>query len=251
MLRKRSRQWHLSSTSLIVAVSRELADLLVEGGITPSKIMLVPNGVDATLFKPEGTCCRVAPEDSIVIGFVGGLRPWHGIQVLADAFRILALDPRFHLLVIGNGPMALHIENLQSEFGERIRLTGAIPHQDIPAYLRGIDIAVAPYPEMEGFYFSPLKVQEYLATGRAVIASRIGQLRNTIRDGENGVLVPPGDAEALAQAIRILADDAGIRRRIGNNAANDVRTSHTWEHKANTIIERIQGLLQMAHSTGG
>ena len=100
----------MESTSLIIAVSQELANLLIAQGIEQSKIIVVPNGVDAALFKAEGPSHRVANKDSIVIGFVGGLRPWHGIKILASAFRSLAPDPKFHLLVVGDGPMAVEIE---------------------------------------------------------------------------------------------------------------------------------------------
>jgi glycosyltransferase involved in cell wall biosynthesis len=241
----------LESTSLVVAVSHELANLLVVDGVARSRIMIVPNGVNAALFEPEGPAYRIAPESSIVIGFVGGLRPWHGVDILADAFRVLASDGRFYLIVIGDGPMAKKMERLQAEFGERVRLAGAIPHEEIPSHLRGIDIAVAPYPQLEGFYFSPLKVLEYMAAGRAVIASGIGQLGKIIRHGENGILVPPGDAGALVQAVRMLADNVALRHMIGMNAASEVREWHTWEHRAAHILKRMSIFIKTAQVTVG
>ena len=241
----------LETTSLVIAVSQELADLLVTDGVERSRIMIVPNGVDAALFEPEGPAYRIAPENSIVIGFVGGMRPWHGVDILADAFRVLASDPRFYLIVIGDGPMATKMERLQAEFRERIHLTGAIPHKEMPSHLRGIDIAVAPYPQMQGFYFSPLKVLEYMATGRAIIASRIGQLGKIIRNKENGILVPPGDASALVQAVRMLADNVYLRDIIGMNAANEVRKSHTWEHRACHILKRMSSFIKTSQVTVG
>jgi len=241
----------LQSTSLIVTISRELTDLLVEDGVTRSRIMTVPNGVDTALFQPEGPSYRIAPEDAIVIGFVGGLRPWHGIDILADAFRLLALDSRFHLLIIGNGPMATTIDKLQAEFSEQIHHIGAIPHEEIPIHLRGIDIAVAPYPQIQQFYFSPLKVLEYMAAGKAIITSRIGQLGSIIRNNENGILVEPGATSALAGAIQMLADDISLRRKIGINAAEEVRKLHTWKNRASQIVKRMSTLVETTQIAGG
>ena len=202
----------------------------------------MPNGVDADLFTPVGEAYRNGFEGKCVVGFVGSLKAWHGLDLLAEAFRRLAADPRYHLLVVGQGPQAKLIESLREELPGRVTQVGAVPHAEVPKYLRAMDIAVAPYPPLEKFYFSPLKVLEYMATARAVVATRIGQLKELVRSGETGVLVEPGDPEALAQAIRSLAVDESLRRGLGHAAAEETWRAHRWTARAATILDRIEEL---------
>jgi glycosyltransferase involved in cell wall biosynthesis len=230
----------VATTSLVVAVSRELKELLVAAGHASSRIAVVPNGVDAELFRPDGDAYRDGLDDRLVVGFVGSLKPWHGLEMLADAFRRLARDSRFHLLVVGDGPQARVIEELDRELPGRVTRIGAVPHTEVPKYLRAMDIAVAPYPALERFYFSPLKVLEYMATGRAVVATGIGQLTELIRAGVNGVLVEPGRTGALGDAIAFLADDAGRRRALGRAAVENVRREHLWTHRARRVLEFVE-----------
>jgi glycosyltransferase involved in cell wall biosynthesis len=224
-----------SATSLLIAVSEELKRILIEEGVDPATIEVIPNGVDVELFRPEGEAARTGLEGKTVIGFVGGLRPWHGIDDLSDAFRTLAQDPRYHLLVVGNGPEAKTIRNLAAELPGRVTHVGSVSHADVPAYLRAMDIAVAPYPELDRFYYSPLKVLEYMATARPVVASAVGQLNRLIRTGETGVLVPPGDARTLAETVAELGNDADRCRAMGRAAAA-VAEAHSWTQRAQQIL---------------
>jgi glycosyltransferase involved in cell wall biosynthesis len=99
-----------------------------------------------------------------------------------------------------------------------------------------MDVAVAPYPNLTRFYFSPLKVYEYMAAGLPVVASRLGQLEGLIRHGINGLLCPPGDAAALADTLAGLRADPGLRRRLGETARATVLRQHTWEAAVGHIL---------------
>ncbi len=221
----------------IVAVSEELKAMLVAAGVAAAKIVVLPNGVDGELFRPDGPAYRDGLDGQVVVGFVGSLKPWHGLERLIDAFRLAAWDPRLHLLVVGDGPEARHVDGLAAELPGRVTCVGAVAHDEVPTYLRAIDIAVAPYPPLERFYYSPLKVLEYMAAGRAVVASDIGQLRALICDDVTGVRVPPGDAVALAGAIAELADDPERRDRLGSAAATAARSEHLWTQRAARALE--------------
>ena len=107
------------------AVSSELRDALIQAGVPASKIAAVPNGVDADLFTPVGEAYRNGFEGKCVVGFVGSLKAWHGLDLLAEAFRRLAADPRYHLLVVGQGPQAKLIESLREELPGRVTQVGA------------------------------------------------------------------------------------------------------------------------------
>ena len=232
----------LTSAPLVVTNSRELRDDLVAAGIIASKIAVVPNGVDVDLFTPNGPAYRQGLEGKAVIGFVGSLKAWHGVDLLVEAFKQLASDPRFHLLIVGDGPMAKLLHSLREEFPGQITLVGAVPHTEVPAYIRAMDVTVASYPQLERFYFSPLKILEYMAAGRAVVAASVGQINDLIRDGETGLLVPLGDAGALALAIRRLAEEPDLRHALGTQAALEARQTHTWAQRASEIINLAQAM---------
>jgi glycosyltransferase involved in cell wall biosynthesis len=111
-------------------------------------------------------------------------------------------------------------------------------HGQIPAFLHDMDVLLAPYPFLPRFYFSPLKLFEYLASGRTIVASAIGQIDEILTDDVDGRLLSPGDAGALAQCCIELAGDASRRSRLGT-AARLTANSHTWEQNARTILGRI------------
>jgi glycosyltransferase involved in cell wall biosynthesis len=226
-----------AATSRIVAVSEELRDHLIADGADPRKITVVPNGVDVDTFAPEGEALPRALDAGFVVGFVGSLKAWHGIDVLASAFSMLAVDPELHLLVVGDGPMAGELERLDSALPGRVTRVGLAPPGDVPAYLRRMHVAVAPYPQLDCFYFSPLKVLEYMASGRAIVASRIGQLQQLIRDGQTGLLVEPGSAWELAASVRRLRDDAELRTRLARSARLEAERHHTWRMRVAAILD--------------
>jgi glycosyltransferase involved in cell wall biosynthesis len=111
-----------------------------------------------------------------------------------------------------------------------VRFTGLIGHGAVPDLIAAADVAVAPYPALDReLWHSPLKLYEYLATGTTVVASRSGQVAEVLQDGRNGLLVPPGDPGALAQALMRALDDEVLRSRLGRQAREDAVTRHSWD----------------------
>lgn len=230
----------------IFTVSRELREYAIACGAPPDRVSVLPNACDTALFRP-------APQEPAAaegggglfrIGFVGSLKPWHGLEMLADAFAALhEEDERYRLLVVGYGPQgeALRARLLARVPPHAFTLTGRLAHDEVPARLALCDAAVAPYPAMEGFYFSPMKVFEYCAMGIPVVASRIGQIEELLADGETALLTPPGDAAALAAALRRLREDAALRRRLGRAARRWAET-RTWECNALQVARRLAAL---------
>jgi len=229
-----------NNTSLIITVSDELRESLIASGISSKKVTTVPNGVDEMFFSTLEHSLHEKSEDKIVIGFVGSLKPWHGIDILAESFRRIADNPIYHLLVVGDGPMRKVLRQLENEFPGRITYAGGVNHDKVPEYIDTVDIALAPYPQLEKFYFSPLKVLEYMARGKAVIASNIGQIANLIDHGETGWMVPPGDINSFVDAIELLSRDRGLRKKLGEKASQEARTQHSWKHRANHILDIIR-----------
>jgi glycosyltransferase involved in cell wall biosynthesis len=223
----------------IAVNSREMGEILRDMGVDDAKITVIPNGVDVSLFAPDGPDHRDRlPRDAVVIGFTGSLKPWHGIGLLIDAFGAIALsDQRVHLLVVGDGPMRRAIRDAAQRFPGRVTATGLVPLEEVPGWLRTMDIAVTPYQAMERFYFSPLKTLEYMAAGRATVSAGIGQLRELIDDGRTGLRVPPGDTPALARALARLVNDAALRVRLGAEAAEEAALHHRWSDRIAALVE--------------
>jgi len=123
-------------------------------------------------------------------------------------------------------------------------LTGSVPHEAVPEIIHGFDVALAPYATRmdHDFYFSPLKVFEYMACGVPVVAAGVGQLAEVVADGETGLLCPPGDVEALTAACDRLLGDTALRRRLGAAAADHVASRYTWDANARRIVELAQAL---------
>jgi glycosyltransferase involved in cell wall biosynthesis len=224
------------NTSLIITLTGQLKEWLVGLGIPPGKVHVRPCGVDAGAFYPQGADFRTQFAGRFVLGFVGSLKPWHDLEMLEKVFPELAKDPRFHLLVVGDGPSRKVVQRISDAYPGRVTATGAVSQDEVPAYIRTMDIALAPYPDMELFYFSPLKVYEYMAMGKPVIATRIGQLEELIENGVNGMLVPPGEPMAWVDAIRGLAGQPEKRQLMGERARENAASGHTWEKRVETFI---------------
>lgn len=228
--------WGAAST--ILAVSDGIASYLTCRGVPPDRIVVARNGVDTDRFGPHVLPKRPRSTDCFTIGFVGSLKAWHGLDGFIDAFAEVSRRRRARLLIIGDGPARHAIAMRVNALGlqNMVEFVGAVEADEIPAWLASMDAAVAPYPPMTGFYFSPLKVYEYLAAGLPVVASRIGELATLIQPGVTGMLCEPGDQRAFAAALIELADDPTLRRRMGAAAQAMVSASHTWRNVAQTIL---------------
>ena len=167
-----------------------------------------------------------------MVGFVGTLKPWHGLPVLADAFiQLHRLNPAARLLIVGDGPEREALSSSLAAHGltDAVHFTGAVTPEEIPGWLASMHVAVAPYPALDNFYFSPLKLFEYLAAGLPTVASRIGQVMELLREGETGLLVTPGDATSLCSTLARLRADASLRAQLGANGRAYVERHHTWD----------------------
>ena len=228
-----------ANTSLIFATAMELKTWLINQGVSEEKIFIRPTAVDSTLFSNEPPSIKDQFKDKIVLGFVGGLKPWHDIEFLIKAFKIIAKDPKYHLLIVGDGTMRSAIKKLIKELPDRVTWTGAINQEDVPKYVSSMDICVAPYPNLDFFYYSPLKVYEYMAAGKPVIATKIGQLNEIVQEGVTGNLINPGDINSFVEAIKRLGNDSNLRISFGKAARVDALQNHTWEKRAETFLNVV------------
>ena len=183
-----------------------------------------------------------------MLGFVGGFRPWHGVEFLPSLFEKLARRHEgLQLVIVGNGPLksAVFSEISRRGLASRTVLTGAIPQEEVPPLLREFAAALAPYPRLEHpFYFSPLKLFEYMACGAPVVASAIGQIAEVVQDGKTGFLCPAGDMDAFEAACNRLLSNSSLRRSVGQAAAREVAERYTWDVNARRVSEIGRALLE-------
>lgn len=224
----------------MLAVSRAVADYLRKAGADSKRIHVIPNGVDVNRFAPGSSQADLNIDAHFVVGFVGSLKPWHGLEVLAEAYaRLIRRHADMALLIVGDGPQRAALERQleATQCRSRAHFTGAVAPGAVPGLIARMDVAVAPYPALDDFYFSPLKVYEYMAAARPVVASRIGQLQEVIEDGVNGLLCPPGDALALSEAISRLHRDPALCQKLGQSARETVVRNHSWNRIAQRVID--------------
>ncbi len=235
---------------LVMAVSESLQSQLRRSRVKPELIHVLPNAVNTRLFHTglDGSLVRQRfnLEGRFVIGFVGTFKRWHGVDLLLSAFRdVRRTDPSSHLLLVGDGPIRPQLEQEVRNAGltEAVTFAGALAHEDVPHYLAAMDATVAPYPALDDFYFSPLKLFEYMAAGRAVVASRVGQVAEVVVDGVTGLLFEPGNLADLASCIRRLRNNAALRKELGRNA-NAACSERTWTHNAAKVLDQVEPLIK-------
>jgi glycosyltransferase involved in cell wall biosynthesis len=243
----------VTEADAVLAVSQAVREHVLALGAKPERVHVFPNGVDLTRFHParpdSALRRRLGLGDGPVIGFVGGLRPWHGVESLPELLaRLVPHHPETQLLIVGDGPLRSDVENALTARGvrERAVLTGTMPHAAVPDAIRLLDVALAPYPALEhDFYFSPLKLFEYMACGVAVAVPHIGQIRGVIDDGETGLLYEAGNLDALVAVCDRLLQEDGLRRRLGAAGARLVAEHYTWDGNARRAVELARRIAEM------
>jgi glycosyltransferase involved in cell wall biosynthesis len=213
-------------TTCVVTVSQSQADELVHTWriCPPEKMRAIPLGLELDRFAPERTAGLRGDlraelgvgDDEPVVTIVGRLAPIKNHGLLLDAAARLAGQGRaFHLAVVGGGPEEPALRARAAELGIADRVTFLGWRRDLDRVYAGSDV-VALTSRNEG---TPVALIEALSAGRAVVSTDVGGVRDVLRGGELGLLVPPGDPEALAGALARLLDDPALRESLGRRGA--------------------------------
>lgn len=227
----------LGGVTQVLTVSAGLVEHVTALGVPRSRIQVVPNGVGAVASAPAP-----AHPDDFVVGFAGSLKPWHGVATLLAACVLAAPQiPGLTLEVIGHGPLAHDVTDA-AVAPARLRVLGALPHAQTLGRMANWHVGVAPYAASDDFYFSPLKVLEYMAAGVCPVASALGELPELLGGGERGILVAPDDPGGLADALTVLAADPDRRRRLAADARTYVQAHRSWAVNARTVLQAVSAL---------
>ena len=232
----------------IIVVSNTLKEILIQKGVPKEKIYVQPNGVDHRKF--DFAVERISlPEANgrIIIGFVGSLNPWHGINDFVNAAEAILFSRQdIHFLIVGGTEQAL--KNVLEQIAEKnlmnhFTITGHVPYEKVPGYISKMDIVTLPYPFIKNFYFSPLKLFEYMAMKKVIVATKVGQIAEIIEHGVDGFLVGPGCYHDLEEALEDIFTISKQWSTVGENAYNK-SLNYTWDCNARNINQILMNLVK-------
>ncbi|WP_101776358.1 glycosyltransferase family 4 protein [Pasteurella oralis] len=235
-----------ANADAMIAVSPGVKHYLETFDKAKGKIHVIANGVDLSRFAQAATENAQRLKQFVeqgemtipTIGFLGTLKPWHGVSILVQAWSLLReRGYNTRLLIVGDGPQYQALSDEIEKLGllEYVQFTGAVAPETVPMWLAKMDIAVAPYPTIDKFYFSPLKIYEYMAAGLPIIATRVGHLDSVIENNYNGILVVPDEPSKMANSIAELFVSPSTAQQLGQNARFTAEQYHSWL----SVVERI------------
>lgn len=232
----------------IVVVSSFLKDKIVNIGIAPDKIIVIPNGVDVTRFNSAISRNKTIEMEynlmnNIVLGFVGNFVKWHNFDLLIETFNDIAKERNLKLMLVGDGPARSEIQDSINKYviQDKVLITGSIDHMRIPEFIQLMDICIIPHSNE---FRSPIKMFEYMAMGKPVVAPKVGPIEQVIDDGVNGILFMPNDKYSFRSCLIDLINDRRKRDELGSNAKNDIMSHYLWKYNADkvlNIVSEIEG----------
>jgi len=254
MIGPRVSPMSLKRASRVLAYSARMAG----GRIPKEKLELVPAGVDTDRFTPDPDGgARVRRDRNLsgefVVGYVGTFQRWHGVQDILNALARVRSDFRVRGLLVG--PYFTDAMKLSEGLGlkDEAVFTGPIPYEQVPAHINACDVLCAPYDPGASMMRSgrgigaPLKVLEYMSCGKPVVTTGVPPITEVVDDGRTGLLVPPGDPDSLAEALRSLKNDPARAEMIGMEARKEVVARYSWGSLAKTM----EGALRAACLASG
>lgn len=240
-----TERWVWRQADAVLPVTQVLAEILVQAGVQRERITVIPNGIDPERFagyEPlTAAKARLGLQNFLVLGFTGFVRDWNALD---RVIRYLARKGNEHcmLLLVGDGPARPALEALAASLGvaERVRIVGVVGRDDIRHYVAAFDVALQPAANP---YASPLKLFEYLALGRAIVAPAQPNLLEVLRDGENAVLFDPFSPDSLEAALDRLVHAPALRTALGQCAATLIESrDYTWAGNARRVAQLARDL---------
>jgi glycosyltransferase involved in cell wall biosynthesis len=225
----------------IVVVSPHLKRRIVETGVPEEKVLVLPNAIDPTDYADVADSAPLREkwqlEGQVVLGFVGYFVHWHNLEWLVEAFiRLCAEFPNLRLMFVGEGELqdTLQAQADAAGVGDKLLFVGAVPHAEVPVYVRAMDVAIIPNSNA---YRSPLKLFEYMGQARATLSPRTEPIEMAIEHEKNGLLFDLEDAvESMYGELRKLVASEELRQRLGEQARADCLEKHTWDSNAHATL---------------
>jgi len=234
----------LKGADLVSCVSEEVREKIEALGVPGHKVIVSHNRVDSSIFHPGVSGLAIAKtyklDNRRVVGWTGSFRSFHGLDTVVKAFkRLHEAYPDTVLMLVGDGLEFARIEEMAREAGlaESVILPGRQRFTDIPSFLANFTVALVSASSSEGFHYSPLKLREYLATGKAVIAPRAGNLPELFKDGKDLIFYDAGNVDDLADKMKALLEDAPLVEALEENAKSLFAREGTWVHELRKVCD--------------
>jgi glycosyltransferase involved in cell wall biosynthesis len=233
----------------LICISDALKEIILEEAKIPAeKVIVVPNAVDIERFNPDETFPKRL-FDGFTLGFVGRLYAWHGLEILLEALHELRQDGLdISLVVVGDGLVREELDAKAHQLGidHAVKFVGQVPWQDVPHYIAGFDVGYIGNIKMQvgKMYHSPLKLYEYLAMAKPVLASAFDDARRVLREGETGFLFDPGNKDDLK---RSLAQAYAMRNRLpdmGQQGRTEILAHHSWAARVKDMAVELERVLE-------
>jgi glycosyltransferase involved in cell wall biosynthesis len=228
------------AADFVLPVTDVLADHVRAVGVPESRIVVVPNGINEAHFAaaPSQAEAKAALgwPDALVLGFTGFVRDWHGMDRVIRWMGSPGAPAQARLLIVGDGPVRAELEQLAAslQLGERVRFTGVVHRDRVPGLVAAFDVALQPAVVA---YASPLKLIEYLALGKAIVAPAQRNIAEVLSHDVNALLFEPGDATGLERSLARLAHEPALRQRLGDGARDTIaRMQLTWAGNARKAV---------------
>ncbi len=235
------------NADVVLPVTQVLANRVMQENISADRIRVIPNGIDIDKFGevPDSEKCKrmLGLDGRLVLGFTGFIRDWHGLDKVVD---IVAkdVDHKRHLLIVGDGPARESIEKRAINLGvqDRVTITGIVGRDDVARYVSAFDIALQ--PDVVD-YASPLKVFEYLALGRAIVAPDKENIREILVHQNNALLFDNANMKSFFVAIEQLCENEQLRQRLAQNAKSAIHErGFTWINNVTKVVFLFDALLK-------
>jgi glycosyltransferase involved in cell wall biosynthesis len=234
---------------VLACVSKTLKEILVsEFNIPQEKIVLVPNGVDIDFINPS---IHVSKRlfSSFTIGFVGSLYAWAGLDLLLKALsELISEGLDISLVVVGDGAMKSTWENHTQELGisQHVSFVGRVSWQEVPQYLAGFDIGYSGQVQLQmgKMYLSPMKLYEYMAMAKPVIASAFEDAQRLVSEGNTGFLFQPGNKDDLKRALSEAYQKREKLPEMGQLARTEIVNHHSWTARVQALVEGAEQILE-------
>lgn len=222
-----------SRATCVLPTTAALGSYVHERGATRRRIRVLPCGVSSAFFARDLAAAGKAREE-FVVGFVGSLKPWHGVETLLEAFLQLSYrSSSYRLLIVGDGPMRADVEEFRRRhhLGSAVEIAGAVDHGRVPELLARMHVGVASFPPLASFDYSPLKVWEYAAAGVPIVASASGELPQIFPHKVSALLHPAGSVGKIIKHVELLRQSPDLAQRLARRARRRAR-AYTWDRLA-------------------
>ena len=246
-------RWTLSRADHVITVTDVMRGKIEDIGIEAHRITVSHNAVDPEVMDParfdRGRLRSALGLDGFTVGFVGTMNRWQGIARFFDVFdKAFARAPDLHFLMVGDGEFRAALESrcAARPWASRVRFVGRKSHAEVPDLIAAMDACML---LDSNDYGSPMKVFEYMALAKPVVAPRVGPVLEVLRDRDTALLIDPGDVDQMVDAISELHADAALRERLAQAGRAQILSRHTWTRNAAEIVAIGQRLGTLGAAT--